>query len=706
METYESGSDDEVFVGEIMEREMKHPSFNSRRRTTVYFPGLTRPDANISVHRESTEEGMLLFSCENMEESGEDGSRVNKCDQMPEGLILTSESSSAETETGELSERDGSKLLNSQIGSSDGSDVDSGFSSVTSVSDGGLVYAVTSCSSLTSEESDFLQSTGARQKMTKEASLEVRKRERISSKTEPVHVQSSHQSATATADSPDLGGSAVNRGANCSEELSTGSIENAAAAQSIVNTGAALSGLALQSPRCGKSSAPAGSGIVKDFPACHSPCDSGFLSPTVMAYHRMLPLKRKIARRSPSLEVKRDLKMESRSDTSGSGIEPGKGSPVSSFSSDGDTSDYYSFNIFHASRKLQKLDLGYDKSPDRAAPTAMSTPNRKMCAGGDVQVTPRHWPAAPRILVPETPSVKPSGDVESARGNQTTPECCVQVSRCEDESDIIPPSQGTKRDASPNMGRQFSPAEPEEKNSRINSSRTEPLRPVSPNTRCEDADQSSAPLSPDLFSSPCLEKPSLAAPSSPSPGLSSRPGSASVCFSNPKPWPLQPLQPIQEEQGLRRSPKYGGLVLRKPMVTRRENKENAKDTVGLSRSSLSFVQTDASSDAEEDSQSAVTRINTMINGESRHILKDLHSSPGLLTHFPPPREATRISWSGNLAKEPVVPLSPTRLSAPPHSILQQRPDDFEFPFSKEPPSPIVLTRRRSPKFPRLVTSDS
>ncbi|XP_076470681.1 uncharacterized protein LOC143300697 isoform X2 [Babylonia areolata] len=110
---------------------------------------------------------------------------------------------------------------------------------------------------------------------------------------------------------------------------------------------------------------------------------------------------------------------------------------------------------------------------------------------------------------------------------------------------------------------------------------------------------------------------------------------------------------------------------------------------------------------EEDSRAAMTRINTMINGERRHILKDLQSSPSSLAlDFPPPKQATRVSWNDNLAEEPAVSPFPAHAPHSPRSILQQRPDDLKFPFSEEPPSPILLTRRRIPKTPRLLNFNS
>ncbi|KAK7110759.1 uncharacterized protein [Littorina saxatilis] len=114
-----------------------------------------------------------------------------------------------------------------------------------------------------------------------------------------------------------------------------------------------------------------------------------------------------------------------------------------------------------------------------------------------------------------------------------------------------------------------------------------------------------------------------------------------------------------------------------------------------------------STDDEVDavSREVTTRVNTLLNGEIRHALLDPASSPALLMDFPAPREATRVSWSESLALEEPWDTQPPPLSATtPRSILHKRPAGRDFPFGEEPPSPIVLTRRRQPRFPRLFSS--
>ncbi|XP_041378997.1 uncharacterized protein LOC121391421 isoform X2 [Gigantopelta aegis] len=99
----------------------------------------------------------------------------------------------------------------------------------------------------------------------------------------------------------------------------------------------------------------------------------------------------------------------------------------------------------------------------------------------------------------------------------------------------------------------------------------------------------------------------------------------------------------------------------------------------------------------------ITQLHTMCNGQRIVRYLNFSESPMIIKHYPPPKEAAKVSWSDTVIEEDGV-YSPLSSPPAPKPILQQKPSNHMYPFVGDVPSPIILTRtRRSKTLFRKVT---
>ncbi|XP_060085853.1 uncharacterized protein LOC132565234 [Ylistrum balloti] len=92
----------------------------------------------------------------------------------------------------------------------------------------------------------------------------------------------------------------------------------------------------------------------------------------------------------------------------------------------------------------------------------------------------------------------------------------------------------------------------------------------------------------------------------------------------------------------------------------------------------------------------ITKLHTICNSQRKVSYLDVSKAEMIIKHYPPPKHASRISWSDQLANADLNHHTPTSSPAK-RSILHQRPQSFIFPYVEDEPSPIVITRLRRSK---------
>ncbi|XP_069111206.1 dentin sialophosphoprotein-like isoform X2 [Argopecten irradians] len=92
----------------------------------------------------------------------------------------------------------------------------------------------------------------------------------------------------------------------------------------------------------------------------------------------------------------------------------------------------------------------------------------------------------------------------------------------------------------------------------------------------------------------------------------------------------------------------------------------------------------------------ITKLHTICNSQRKVSYLDISKAEMVIKHYPPPKHASRISWSDQLTNDDLNHHTPTTSPAK-RSILHQRPQSFIFPYVEDEPSPIVITRVRRSK---------
>ena len=450
MEADDQSSDDEVFVGEVTDRERRHSAFSSRRRTTLYFPGISRPDSSVSVFKEVTDDGTLIFSLEDMEQTGSTVKHKVSRDKNPGSHILAKCSLSKTCKQAEpIGLGASTRITNSNTSNSTNtnSDIDqmvlagdtSHFvqkvdcSSVASESG----YGSTSDGSLTSPSSlvtavGLPQVPQAKETMAV-ATPEDRKRKHCQmfpSCAETVQLQPPHllvspavQYPNSTASgTPSVKSSAHGKTSAWTMPGVANAMDSPYSQSWLQSSESAFSKLQLKSPQvepgCAIALRNKSSPIIKDFPqqlkeeVGDSPC------------HRIPLLKRKIAQRSPPSDEselrtanksgKKPETVTNTSKSSSSTLLPPKavnesGSQHQEF--DGTPA----FSQIKAVRSIQqKGDNGSDQSSGAKEPSrthSVSSWDRAVCAGGDAQSI--RLSKVPRVFAPETPDTTSSASASS-----------------------------------------------------------------------------------------------------------------------------------------------------------------------------------------------------------------------------------------------------------------------------------------------------
>ena len=548
MEADDQSSDDEVFMGEVTDRERRHSAFSSRRRTTLYFPGISRPDSSVSIFKEVTDDGTLIFSLEDMEQTGSTVKHKASRDRNPDSHILSECSLSKTCKRAEpIGLGASTRITNSNTSNGTNSDIDqmvlagdtSHFvqkidcSSVASESG----YGSTNDASLTSPSSlvtavGLLQVPQAKETMAL-ATPEDRKRKHCQifpSCAETVQLQSPHLLVSPAVQYPDStasGTPSVKSSAHGKTSVWTmPGIANAMDSpynQSLLQSSeSAFSKLQLKSPQfepgCAIALRKELSPIIKDFPqqlkeeVGNSPC------------HRIPLLKRKIAQRSPpsdesELQTANKSGEKPETDTNTSKSSSSTLLPPKAENKSG--SQHQEFDGTPACSQIkavrstqQKGDSGSDQSSGAKEPSrtlSVSSWDRAVCAGGDAQSI--RLSKVPRVFAPETPNTTTtsSASASSKLSVKFGAPCGWDWEECES----VPSSLVTAQEVhtSPSLAvkikRNSTFAESQGGLSLTSSTSKEEsmCTPLSAGGPAFYLKNQATPLSPDLFSSPvCLDK--------------------------------------------------------------------------------------------------------------------------------------------------------------------------------------------------------
>lgn len=482
MEADDQSSDDEVFVGEVTDREKRHhPTSNSRRRTTLYFPGISRPDSSISVFKEITDDGTLIFSCEDMEptdikrsavshgdlsdkNSGSQNNILNltpetivseKCDSSKWARATTWGAATGSCHHGQIGVNlmKSNSVSHSQVDHLDDLCVgsESGYSSISDAS-----LTSTSSSSVASPSSLVL---GEASETIATAPSEDRKRKRCQTSppgADTVQPLSPHLLVSSVTKYPDPTGTTALKGHfACGGTLTVPGVAtaNACHQSNLLQTSeSAFSKLQLQSPqlepKCDFGLKNRASPITKDFPkdkehdGGDNPC------------HLISRMKRKIAQRSRPSEFGTVKETENETENY-KGISCRLSPPKVKNKSESESQrpHFNSIPAFSESKAVQEIvGNGCDQSSTTEDPTRALSWDKAVSAGGDAQSI--RLSKVPQELVPESETLEHVASSASSLSNLIlSMKFGAQASQGEGES--LPTSQLTAPDAcaSPNLNK-------------------------------------------------------------------------------------------------------------------------------------------------------------------------------------------------------------------------------------------------------------
>lgn len=561
MEADDQSSDDEVFVGEVTDRERQHPAFSSRRRTTLYFPGISRPDSSVSIFKEVTDDGTLIFSCEDSAQTDTGHSAVKQMEfdsKNPSRHLLRKVGSLSQTWEGKQADSIGLSAGNGDGGQmvSVGNKLDSvpevdhlsaaSESGYGSTSDASFSGGLASPPSLVSAES-LCQMPEVKENIAV-ATTEDRKRKHcqiVSSET--VRLHSPHLLISPGAQRPDFTGAPPVKSSahgGTSAWTTPGVAFDSPYNQNALlqSSESAFSKLHLKSqqfePKRDTDLKNKPSPIIKDFPKRQE--EEGVDNPC-----RVPRMKRKIVQISPPTELRIANQNENKTE-SGEEISCTLSPPKTENESNSDSQHLHfggtpSSSGTRAVRSTgQQGDCnGCGQSSAAREPLKILSPwDRAVSAGGDAQGM--RLSKVPRVFVPETPEVASSASSSSRLKFGSPPKW--------EECESVPSSQLTAQEAyaSPNLNPTSALAECSALTNRMSKAENThtPLSTSIPAFRLSQA----TPFSPDLFTSPVYfdrsssaQAPATIAPVySPIPGSSASSKLKSVSKS-------KSLQPIQED---------------------------------------------------------------------------------------------------------------------------------------------------------------
>ncbi|WAQ95060.1 hypothetical protein MAR_007531 [Mya arenaria] len=88
-------------------------------------------------------------------------------------------------------------------------------------------------------------------------------------------------------------------------------------------------------------------------------------------------------------------------------------------------------------------------------------------------------------------------------------------------------------------------------------------------------------------------------------------------------------------------------------------------------------------------------LHTAKNGKRRVRCLTMNESQNIVKSYPPPKEASRISWGQDISEMDLYRHSPRKTPVKTRPILNQI--ENQYPFEDDTPSPIVLTKMRKQK---------
>ena len=524
MEADDQSSDDEVFCGEISDRERGCPIFNSRRRTTLYFPGISRPDANVNVFEQVTDDGILIFSCEEREQMDKEhcATIISEAEEAPVGAQPSDsfgaggdnvEQTKAPRPTLSLASCDARRIDDnllltsvSNVGSLEENDTDSGYGSVVDAS----LTRSSSSYSLLSQTSPSSFSLSMREKSV----LDERKRkycQMSTSDTATVLFQSPCLSDSQLTRQSQSSGTSVDRGSFTSSPVVKRHIAcvgtpSPASAREIVGkinhlqnneteTGA-LSRIKQKPQKSGFAGKSKIAAITKDFPVNETKiCDSDVhmtLTDSTASdiLHTGTPLKRKVVQKLSSSfdELENELTLWKKDDkVEHVAVE----TPSNDFT---ETRASAMLGETTASKKsTQNTYCISEQSPGLMA-QLLSSPSVDG-GDGDACIMKQPVPKESAILVPETPDVKTSF-AASSKLRERHLRSSIQLS---EENDCVPSSQRTDFELSNNF---------------FSKSRQLAVAQAGEDSGCSCSTPVSSPLSrnfhlPSFLTKKCLSSPAL-----------------------------------------------------------------------------------------------------------------------------------------------------------------------------------------------------
>ncbi|KAH3715170.1 hypothetical protein DPMN_057876 [Dreissena polymorpha] len=97
----------------------------------------------------------------------------------------------------------------------------------------------------------------------------------------------------------------------------------------------------------------------------------------------------------------------------------------------------------------------------------------------------------------------------------------------------------------------------------------------------------------------------------------------------------------------------------------------------------------------EQSFDRLTMLHTARNGKRRVRCLTLDESQSAVKDFPPPKEASRVSWGQTISEMDLYRHTPRKTPVKTRPILNQK--ENLYPYEDDTPSPIVLTKMRKQK---------
>ncbi|XP_060558377.1 uncharacterized protein LOC132718680 [Ruditapes philippinarum] len=91
----------------------------------------------------------------------------------------------------------------------------------------------------------------------------------------------------------------------------------------------------------------------------------------------------------------------------------------------------------------------------------------------------------------------------------------------------------------------------------------------------------------------------------------------------------------------------------------------------------------------------LTLLHTAQNGQRRVRCLTMDESQSVVKYYPPPKEASRISWGQTISEMDLYRHTPRKTPVKTRPILNQKENTY--PYEDDTPSPIVLTKMRKPK---------